>query len=201
MNSKEKAKTIPSSLENPVDNLLYAISYETNKFFKYIDFTPNAITSLSLFLTILGVLSLFNQFYKLAAVLIFLGYFFDCSDGNFARTYNMESEFGDKYDHVSDFIKIAAISMWMYKENYINKKLKKNFTIMIILLSIISFIQLGCQDKIKTNQEHKSVLSTFSPLCINNNMINYTKYLAGGTCVLIFCVSIYNIEKLNLKFK
>ena len=201
MNSKEKAKTIPSSLENPIDNVLYSVSYETNKFFKYIDFTPNAITSLSLFLTILGVLSLFNQFYKLAAVLIFLGYFFDCSDGNFARTYNMISDFGDKYDHASDLVKIVAIILWMYHENYINKKLKKKFTIMVILLSIISLTQLGCQDKIKTNQENKSVLSTFSPLCINNNMINYTKYLAGGTVVLTFCIFVYNIEKLNKVYK
>ena len=201
MKYREESKTIPSSMENPIDDILYSISYETNKFFKLLGFTANTITTLSLVVTILGCINLYKQKYKLGSLLIFLGYFFDCSDGNFARTYNMVSEFGDKYDHIADLFKIIFITTWLYKENYINKKLKKKLSIFFVVFSIITFTQLGCQEKLKNNSENKTVLSTFSPLCANENMINYTRYLSGGTFVLIFCFSIYNIEKLNLKFK
>lgn len=38
--------------------------------------------------------------YKIGTILYYIGYFFDCMDGNYARTYKMTSDFGDKYDHI-----------------------------------------------------------------------------------------------------
>jgi len=42
-----------------------------------------------------------NQF-ALSAFSYLISYMFDCWDGYYARKYNMESKFGDYYDHVSD---------------------------------------------------------------------------------------------------
>tara|TARA_B100000579_G_C22642814_1_gene762294 strand:+ start:31 stop:636 length:606 start_codon:yes stop_codon:yes gene_type:complete len=197
MKSKPESRTIPSHWENPLDNVLYDMSYETNKIFKALNFTPNMLTTVSLVLTTIGIMKLYEHKYKLGSILIFLGYCFDCSDGNFARTYSMESQFGDKYDHTSDSLKILLFAIWLYKENTINKKLKRNVVFVLIILSYLAFMHLGCQEKNKKIEQNKSVLGTFIPLCNDKNMISYTRYFGGGTYVLLLCLFVYNIPYLN----
>ena len=40
---------------------------------------------------------------------MFVGYFFDCMDGHFARKYNMVTEFGDMYDYITDLSKFKQV--------------------------------------------------------------------------------------------
>ena len=44
--------------------------------------------------------------FQIGAILYYIGYFFDCMDGNYARTYKMTSNFGDKYDHSFSALKV-----------------------------------------------------------------------------------------------
>ena len=37
----------------------------------------------------------YNEYYILSSLNLFLFYFWDCMDGNYARTYNMVTKFGD----------------------------------------------------------------------------------------------------------
>ena len=84
-----------------------------------------------------------------------VGYYFDCADGNYARTYKMVSKFGDLYDHITDFIKVAIFIVLLYTE-YNDKTRFINFIIVFIALSFLSFIHLGCQETIY-NKKHESI--------------------------------------------
>ena len=71
--------------------------------------TPNMITGLSLLLGISSGVSMYYDKYKLAALLNFLAYFFDCVDGHLARKFDMVTVFGDYFDHYSDLVKFGII--------------------------------------------------------------------------------------------
>ena len=127
-------RKLKEEYENPIDNLIYIIVEKLDPIFYRLNFTPNIITTLSL---ITGLLSGY-YFYKdniLCIPLYILSYILDCSDGYFARKYNMVTTFGDYYDHISDVIKSIVIFYIIYI------KAKPEFKNKIILL-ILSFIIL-----------------------------------------------------------
>ena len=95
---------------NPIDNILIDLSIYVGKpLSKYSFFTPNVFTTMSLVISLVGIYLIYNEIYKIGAILVFIGYFFDCLDGNFARAYNMVTHFGDLYDHISDLVKYILL--------------------------------------------------------------------------------------------
>ena len=54
--------------------------------------------------------SVLKKQFKWATVAIVLNYCFDAFDGNMARSFKMESKFGDYYDHVSAIIQTPDVS-------------------------------------------------------------------------------------------
>ena len=197
MKDREDAKKIPTDLENPLDTITYNMAYETNKIFKALGFTPNILTTLSLAFTIFGILKLYQENYKLAIIFIYIGYYFDCSDGIFARTYDMKTDFGDKYDHMSDSLKILFLTVWFWNENNIDKKIKSYFGALFLFLGFFVLMQFGCQEKNNRDKQDVNVLGVLKKLCKDQDSIKYTRYLGGGTFILVFCVFLYNIEKLT----
>ena len=111
------ARKLPRNLECPLDNVLLDIVDYTNPYFYYVGFTPNGLTLVSAIFGILSCISVFYNLYVYSSILYFIGYFFDCADGNFARRYNMVSKFGDFFDHTKDIVVfVSLVIVLIYKQ-------------------------------------------------------------------------------------
>jgi phosphatidylserine synthase len=113
-----------------------------------------------------------------------LGYLFDCYDGNFARTYNMESEFGDKFDHFTDIFTIIALLYLVLSDKNISKETKITFMIINTILAIITFYNLGCQDSYCEENTGCETSNFFIKSCDNVNDLRYTRYFGCGSLAL-----------------
>ena len=71
-----------------------------------------------------------------------LSYFFDCMDGNFARTYKMQTKFGDYYDHIKDVIimLIFALILFIYKDIPLNYKI----ALLVAVIMTFGVMMHGC---------------------------------------------------------
>ena len=113
------ARKLPAKYENPIDNFLVSIAEKLNPIFYNLGFNPNGITTLSLIFGILFNYYYFNKKYEMAATMMMISYFFDCMDGNFARTYNMQTKFGDYYDHIKDVLVMLVFAgiLFLYNDD------------------------------------------------------------------------------------
>lgn len=188
-----EGRKINTEFDNPIDNYIMNIFDHLAPYLKKLNMSPNKLTTISLLLTIYGIYLISIQKYRLASVFIFIGYIFDTFDGNFARRYNLTSEFGDYYDHLSDIFKFIFILVMIYKTN-IKKKVKIIFFSITFLFLIMSQIQLGCQEKIYGKE---SFLSSLVSICPDKKIINITRYFGTGTLYLVLCLLIYNLDNLD----
>ena len=188
-------RKIISELENPIDNILINLSIKFGDILhKYKFITPNIITTISIILAIIAIYCIYIKYYKIGAILLFISYFFDCLDGNFARRFNMISTFGDYYDHIGDIFKNFLLYYVILISNLKNIT-KYIFIILVIILLFLSSLHLGCQEKIYNN---KSVLEILKIMCLKRFDINYTKYFGTGTFMFIIVIYIFFIKELNM---
>ena len=177
------SRKLPEKYENPIDNILINIAEKLNPIFYKLGFNPNGITTLSL---ITGLL--FNYYYyignyKVSALMMSLSYFFDCMDGNFARTYNMQTKFGDYYDHIKDIIVMLIFSsiLLFYKDIPINYKFF--YIVMVVILTFGMIIHVNCTEKYvkdkKKNIQESGFLSNFKGIVYDR--IDRIRYLGCGT--------------------
>lgn len=181
--------------ENPIDNILIDITEILNTLYKFLYFTPNILTFLSLILTLIGIYLFSKKYFIIGGILHFIGYYFDCADGNYARKYNMVSDNGDKFDHVSDFLK-GIYLLYVICNLNIKYKTKLFFIIISLVLIYLSLIHLGCQEKIY-NKKESPYLNFTKKYCKNESNIQYTKYVGTGTLQLLVMFMMIYINKLN----
>jgi len=133
--------------------------------------------------------------------LYFIGYYFDCADGNFARTYNISTIWGDYYDHISDLIKFSIFIYLLY-----SYRLSRNTNIFIIIVISILLIStalfIGCQEKIysytNNNKNNSSDSLLFlKKICSNDNAIYYYKYGSTGTLQLFCSILLMFLPSIN----
>jgi phosphatidylglycerophosphate synthase len=191
-------RKILRSIENPLDNIFIDIAECLNPFFYNLGFTPNLLTTLSLLFSIYGVYLIGQGRYKVGSILYLIGYFFDCTDGNFARRYKMTSKYGDLYDHASDVAKAMHL-FWMILNLPISSiKNRLLLIIFFIIVHLVSFVHIGCQEKETHNSESKSI-SFLHHLCPDSNYIHVTRYFGTGTAYLIICLCLFFLpEVFNL---
>ena len=186
-------RKIKKEYENPIDNIIIDTTNTLNPIFYTLQFTPNILTTISLILGLLSSLLIYNNYYSSGGILFFISYMFDCYDGNYARTYNMASDFGDLYDHIGDLIKFSVFIYVFLKIKHISLKKIKRIILILIILGVLMLWHLGCQElnyKINTNS-NKSVLNKFEVLCYKKEHIKYSRYFGCGTFALF--ISIYII--------
>ncbi len=196
-------RKIAEIYENPLDNILILISEKTQHVFHNIGFNPNGITTLSLLFGIMTTMQIFNKNFKYAGMLFLIAYFFDCMDGNMARTYDEVTVFGDYYDHFSDFIKIILVLWALYTIDA--DKLKKLLPAIIILF-VLSFVHLSFQELYFNNNSNSvgktsCTLSILNNICIANkdNVTDYmkiTKFFGCGTANLFLVLIIMFFNEL-----
>ena len=156
--------------ENPIDILLVKLSDKTNDFLYKTNHTPNMLTTYSF---------------------IF--------DGNYARKYNMVSEFGDMYDHITDLLVFSILTV------IIIIKYKKVISTIDVILFMISFYlmltHMGCQQHNCKACNGNETLDSLKCLCIHKKHIHYTRYCGVGSFILFFVCFVYylNYKLLNKK--
>lgn len=187
----------PEQIENPIDNILIKSIRLFYKYFRLINLTPNFFTTLSLIFGLLTVYNIYNQSYLYSAVFYFFSYICDVIDGNYARTFNLVTIFGDYYDHISDLV-INILILITYL-NYGKLKLGSFMWFIIIFLCLTQSISLGCMEKYvrRTSYKHKSHsfnnLTNLCPDIIEKNYLEYLKYFSCGTyIILIISILILN---------
>lgn len=184
--------------ENPFDNAVIDIAEWLNiHLFRPLNYTPNMITTMSLIMGLASVL-LFHYHYYLSSIVLFItAYILDCADGNYARRYNMETSFGDYYDHVSDVSKIIAL-MVVIMIHPMSHSIKVMFITGLLIFSMLSMFHLGCQETIynPTGSHRYDSLSSLKQLCgsstnIGEKYILHSRYVGVGTLILYCCLIIF----------
>ena len=184
-------RKIPKKYENPIDNILIEIADKITPLLNNMKVTPNMVTGLSLLLGISSGVSMYYDKYKLAAILNFLAYFFDCVDGHLARKFDMVTVFGDYFDHYADLVKFGII-LYMF---YIKRK-KKLFKIIIpiLILILLMLIHFGCQESVY-GIDDGPFLSFTKNFCPVDSLIKFTRFFGTGTLSLVLSYIIFTYDK------
>lgn len=159
-------RKLPPEYDSQMDNLFYLFVKPASTFFRYLNFTPNNITTVSLICGIMSIYFLYHRQLALFCLFYILAYFFDCVDGFHARRYKMVSKLGDAYDHVKDIsVNMIVFAMLVY---HIYKTKSYIEGLILLVLFLLTLQQLGMQE---TYIEHNE-----SPT------LDFLQYLSGSTC-------------------
>jgi len=164
-------RKIPPELENPIDNVCYSLGEYLSPYFKKLNFTPNILTTISMFFGIMTIYYYTQKRYIHSAIYFSIAYLFDCFDGYYARKYNMTSKFGGMYDSTKDAV-ISIIILFLIYNKYKNLKDWRYFLQFgWSLLYIPALMHVGCMEKYKyyDKQEEGKILSFHSKFCPKNN--------------------------------
>lgn len=180
---------IPNKFENPIDILLSKLADKISPYFYSLNFTPNHITTMSVIFSICCIYTLYKEYYILSSIMLLLSYFFDILDGIYARKYDMVTEFGDYYDHISDILLyLILIPMIIYKSK--NKTKLIPFIILLMICLFVMMIQLGCQEKISNSNESK-MLSYYKKLCpYPEKIMKFSRFGGCGTFIFMTMIII-----------
>jgi phosphatidylglycerophosphate synthase len=183
---KSEARKLPQKYENPIDNILVGFAEKLNPIFYKLGFNPNGITTLSLIFGILFNYYYYTKNYGLASIMIMISYFFDCMDGNFARTYNMQTKFGDYYDHIKDVLVMVIFAGILFLYASVPKYYKFAGLAIAILMTFGVMMHVGCTEKYVlakklNNIDPSGFLDNFQNTCAKIDDMKYLKYFGCGT--------------------
>lgn len=183
-------RKVEPKYDNPIDNIIVDMGDRLMPYLKSSGHTPNMLTTYSLILGLAAVYFLYkNDIFKFGVCFI-LAYVCDCWDGYMARKYNMVSEFGDLYDHISDVavgLSLAYVAYTKYKH--------KLTVLLVIVIGVMTYLMqkhVGCYQKmyIDTNKKEKETIDFVSDLCENKNDIKWTRFFGPGTYNTVFIVGL-----------
>ncbi len=181
--SNTTGKKLLPEHQDVVDFQLDKLVVILNPMFKSINFTPNHITTLSLIFGLITLYLLWKKHCMLAGVSYFISYFFDCQDGNYARTYKMYSEFGSLYDHISDaVIIIGLIGIYILKD-YSNK-------FRYGLLAGGAIIGLLCWQYYLKQEEYYNAKAENKESEVSMESMRYLKFFGPGSAALMITIVI-----------
>lgn len=199
---------IHESLEDPISQAFYEISDTISPYLCKIGIKPNQITALRfLSMTSLFIYCFKNKLYKIASVIFLIAYFCDCLDGHMSRRYNLDTKFGDYFDHIADVFTMLITFYFIF--TYIDKKYTVILVVILVLL-VLSMIQMGCQERyldiMKINRDSDSI-SLIKCLCPKNiisnkkieNVMEFTRLFGVGTFIVVITIIIWNFDKLEKK--
>jgi phosphatidylglycerophosphate synthase len=179
-------RKIDASVENPIDNVFISMCEHTAEFYHELGMIPNHLTTISLCTGLLSAYMFYKKRVYVAIALFTISYYFDCVDGYYARSYDMVTSFGDVYDHVSDVLKHVVILGLMYSQS--TSKTLMVLPVLGVLVSL-SFVHLGCQEKIYNTQDDQPMIEMTKQACIHKEHIVYTRWFGCGTFEMVFALS------------
>lgn len=180
-----EGRKLPSTMENPIDNLIYKYLVEpiTPILREKFNMVPDNVTFFRLLFGIISLYYIYYGQYIYGAILWGIAYVFDCIDGYMARKYQIFSKYGDYYDHFSDYSTFIVLLIILHLKD-------KGLLIAIILLFMLfTASHMGCQEKKYNNKKESPTLNSIDT-CYDVNDIKYTRYLGCGTLeiVIILCI-------------
>lgn len=180
---------IPNNLRDPIDLLIYNFVPFISKSFD--NYGPNFITSISLIFGIIGCIFFYSDDYQRAIVSFALSYIFDCVDGYHARRKNMQSKFGDMYDHLTDII-IYSIALLIF---YLKYQGNKFYLLSILgLLLIINQYYLSLVENYQ-KFEKSPFLNVFNLKTKNpEKYMKYLRFFGCGSLQLFLFYIIYLVS-------
>jgi phosphatidylglycerophosphate synthase len=197
---------IHESLEDPLSQLFYDISDQISPSLHCIGITPNFVTTIRTILMLVGFPYAFlTKHYHIAAIIYITSYFCDCLDGHLSRKYNLDTPFGDYYDHISD---ILGMIITLYLIGITLHADKKIVIYVVIFFFLISLIQISCQERylriMGINKDSK-LLNTTICLCSESivddedieSTMDITKLFGIGTFQLFITILLWNFEHLD----
>jgi len=177
--------------------IYYFVEFLAPVFYK-MGFTPNMITTLGNICTLIFIYYFLKKEFTFSAIFFFLSYFFDCLDGYVARSYNMTSEFGDFYDHISDGLKTIIFILLLIK---MNKKLAIVYIPLLGLLFGFMGIHLANQEIYYDKEENSKTLQIFKSLSNSKTRFDaektmtYSRFFGCGTVIMVMTIMIANYKK------
>lgn len=192
----ESGRKIEAQLENPIDNMLIAVSDKLCPIFKRLNFTPNGITALSAITGLGALYFLYQKDTTQFTIYLIISYLFDVMDGYYARKYNMVSDEGDRFDHYKDILFMAIGAYILYSQYNIT-----NFPILIIViigLYFLSLIYLGCQE-FMASQDNQSDSLSFAKTGVSalsmdaatcKKRMGMLRWFGSGSMILVIILSV-----------
>ena len=173
------------SKDNFIDNIFIDIGELLCPLFKYFNFTPNMITGINIICSLLCLYYLHIKNYNLCIIFLILTFLFDCTDGSYAREYNMETYFGDLLEHYTDYIFwLWLLYILIFNIPFINRIY---FIVILLILSCITLLHYGCVEHYNNAKlDINTQLSNLIKLCPNKNYIKYTRLLGGGGPLILY---------------
>jgi phosphatidylglycerophosphate synthase len=185
-----EGRKIDKIYENPIDNILIDLAHWMNiNLFRTLHFTPNILTTISLLFGIMAPYFYYKKRYALSSLCFMLAHLFDCADGDYARTFNMVTVFGDYYDHIGDITKVVLL-IYVILIHKIDITLKIGFIVTFITLGFMSCVHLGCQERIY-DPDADDFLSNLKPLCKDKKNIVWSRYFGVGTNILFVSLFLF----------
>jgi phosphatidylglycerophosphate synthase len=155
---------------DPIERMTYKLAAYVSDFFYKTGHCPNMITTYSVMFKVVSIMTLWYGFGLTFCIAYFIAFMFDCLDGFMARKYNMYSNIGDMYDHLSDNITfIAIILVVCYKLR------DRRYTLYVLLciitiLGLLNIAHVACISKQnKKSGNSPGVLDGIQGMCITGN--------------------------------
>lgn len=133
-------------------NVFFPISDSLVDPLRCMGLTPNMVTSLSTFFTLLSIyyLHINNRMY--ASISFLVGYTLDCVDGRMARKYSMGSKIGMALDCVSDNVAVGIlISYILYTRP--SSCVRNTTLLLLLIMSFLLSVSYGLNEAIISKKE------------------------------------------------
>lgn len=177
---ERQGRKIPLEWENPIDNILIDVATFLNEgFLVPARISPNTATAVSLICGLAAAYCIYISSFGYGAILFVFAYFFDCVDGNLARMSGMVTAFGDTFDHISDIVKLSAVTTAYVSNASIASTAKIVFLLGSGVLFLLMMIHFACQEKHSRsiNSPYLSVVRK----CYGD--IRLTRWFGSGTFI------------------
>ena len=186
---------LDNKYNNPVDILLEKLYEPFIEPLHKVGVTPNMLTTTSMLCGLYSAKLILDKRPKEAALFFALNYIFDCMDGHMARRFDMETNFGDWYDHITDWLTFGFIGYALFKTNKYNRKTIIILSLIFMLLTLNMTIWIGCQEKVYNKDVGKSI-SFYKKVCNDPETdLLRTKLLGVGTMNVFTILVIYFSQK------
>lgn len=183
-------------MDNPIDKMMIELSDKIDPMFKYIGYTPNGLSIVSLIFAIGSLYSLYNYNVYQFAIYLILARLFDCMDDHYARKYDLVKNTDDKYDNCKNTLIAISIAYIAYcKYNVMSFPV---LLMSVMLLVVLCMISVSCNSKLtRGNLNNNTMLNPINPH--KKTCVKYAKYLkvfGPGTLVIvvILCILYLNSQ-------
>ena len=163
------------------------VDYARNK----LNLTPNHMTLVSYLGGIMAIYCLIHGYLICYSMGVIIAVVFDYYDGIMARRYNMETVFGDIFDHYTDvftFVGIFIVLLYNYKM-YKYPLMVIFYTLYILLVSL----EIACMERVYDERTNRNVdaptLRMAKETCPNANMIKHFKFIDHGSLIVLMIMA------------